>query len=196
MTKIILSLFTIFLAIICVAQDSIIIGSNDTLFSKILREDRRYSISLPVSYNNPKYTPAKYPVLFILDGEINFEFTTGIVKYLSRGVYAHIPEMIVVGIHNTDRTRDMTPTQSFLESPDIPNQQLFTNSGGNKNFSQFIIKELIPAIDSQYRTNGFNILSGHSFGGLAVTNMLLQNPDAFQAFIIHDPSCWWDNGYI
>src|SRR5690606_17315258 len=43
-----------------------------------------------------------------------------------------------------------------------------------------------------YRTNGFEILSGHSFGGLAVAHALIERPESYDAYIAVDPSVWWD----
>jgi len=179
-----------------IAQDSVVAGARQQLYAKVLQEKRTFSISVPASYHSKKYTPATYPVLYVLDGETSFEYVAAIVKFLSKGVYAHIPEMIVVGIHNTNRTRDFTPTQAFINHPEDSTQKLFTESGGNAQFNKFLTTELIPYIDSLYRTNGFKIFAGHSFGGLAVTNVLLHYPELFNAYIIHDPSYWWDNSYM
>ena len=148
------------------AQEPIIIGTKHQLYSNLLKEQRSYRISLPKSYTDKKYKPASYPVLYLLDGEMAFEYYVSVVRFLSKGVYASIPEMIVIGIDNTDRTRDLTPTKASKRSPDDAAKILFTNSGGGENFIQFINTELIPAVDSAYRTNGYKIFAGHSFGGL------------------------------
>lgn len=196
MKRFTLLVFAFVLVTIGSAQDSISIGSTGHVYSKILKEDRIYSVSLPVNYHNKKYTPVNYPVLYVLDGETSFEYINAIVKFLSKGVYAHIPEMIVVGVHNRNRTRDLTPTRSSKRSPDDSTKILFEDSGGNAAFTSFISEELIPHIDSNYRSNSFRIIAGHSFGGLAVTNILLHQPEIFKAFIIHDPSYWWHDAYM
>ncbi|MCH5597211.1 alpha/beta hydrolase [Niabella ginsengisoli] len=193
--KSILLFFSLVVNILCVAQDSVVSGVTHPIYSTILKEERTYTISLPQSYYNKKYTPVNYPVFYVLDGEMSFDYMNSIVKFLSKGVYAHIPEMIIVAVHNTNRTRDLTPTKSSAKSPDDSTKILFEKSGGNENFTNFISKELISHIDSNYRTNTFKIIAGHSFGGLAVTNVLLHHPEMFNAYIIHDPSYWWDNEY-
>lgn len=196
MIKYVLFILVVIADMACYAQESLFIGTKQELYSKVLKENRPYRVSLPVSYNNKKYTPVSYPVLYVLDGEMAFEYYTAIVRFLSRGVYASIPEMIVVGIDNTDRTRDLTPTKASKRSPDDASKILFSNSGGGENFIQFIGTELIPAIDSAYRTNSYKIFAGHSFGGLFASWVLLNHPHLFNAYLVHDPSLWWDNQYM
>ncbi|GAB3432001.1 alpha/beta hydrolase [Niabella aquatica] len=193
------SVFTIlvfFVSAACIAQDSLFTGTKHQLYSKVLKEERPYRVALPKSYTDKKYTPASYPVLYVLDGEMAFEYYTAIVRFLSKGVYASIPEMIVVGIDNTDRTRDLTPTPASKRSPDDASKILFTDSGGGENFIQFIGTELMPAIDSAYRTNGYQLFAGHSFGGLLATYTLLNHTHLFNAYLVHDPSLWWDHQYM
>jgi predicted alpha/beta superfamily hydrolase len=102
------------------------------------------------------------------------------------------PEMIVVGIPNTDRTRDLTPTHVGVD-PMMDNDSNATRtSGGGEQFIAFIEKELIPYIDSAYPTLPYKTLIGHSFGGLTVMNILINHKDLFNAYVAIDPSMWWD----
>src|SRR6476620_1104444 len=80
-----------------------------TFYSKVLGENRKITIQTPARMN-PLDT---YPVLYVLDGESQAEMVGAQVKYLSES-YRIIPELIVVGIENTDRTRDLTPTHSII----------------------------------------------------------------------------------
>ncbi|TDW52544.1 hypothetical protein EV144_1011235 [Flavobacterium sp. 270] len=189
----------IFLLLLCFyfntafSQDSITIGSKHHIFSKALNEERNFWIYLPPDYNNTKFAPAKYPVVYLLDAESNFHSFTGLQQSLAKGPYAMIPQMIVVGITNTNRTRDLTPTEANRQAFFDKSKKMFNQSGGNKNFITFLEKELHPYIDSNYRTSGYNILNGHSFGGLTATNILLHHTKLFNSYIIIDPSLWWDN---
>src|SRR5690242_9460625 len=93
------------------AQESaqqIAIGQKFTLHSEVLKEDRPYWIYLPPSYNDSQLGKARYPVVYLLDGNAYFHAGTGVVQHLA--AVNRIPDMIVVGIPNTVRTRDMTPT--------------------------------------------------------------------------------------
>ncbi|WP_163397709.1 alpha/beta hydrolase [Flavobacterium fluviatile] len=173
-------------------QDSIVIGSKHHIFSKALNEERNFWIYLPPDYNSKKFAPAKYPVVYLLDAESNFHSFTGLQQSLAKGPYAMTPQMIVVGICNTNRTLDLTPTESNRVAFYDKSKKFFKQSGGNKNFITFLVKELRPYIDSNYRTSGYNILNGHSFGGLTATNILLHNTKLFNSYVIIDPSLWWD----
>jgi predicted alpha/beta superfamily hydrolase len=51
-------------------------------------------------------------------------------------------------------------------------------------------KELIPFIDSNYRTSGYRTLSGNSRGGLFVLYTLIEKPDLFQARFCYSTPVW------
>ncbi len=186
------------LSLLCIlktfSQTKIEIGEKHKLFSSVLNEDREYWVYLPKNYNDTIYAPEKYPVVYFLDGDRHFHSLTGIHNFLSEGPYASLPEMIFVGILNTDRARDLTPTHVY--QPEKGNRFNFKSSGGNENFMNFIKTELMPEINSKYRTNGYKTLIGHSFGGLTVLNTLLTQKSLFNSYIAIDPSVWWDERYV
>jgi len=100
----------------------------------------------------------------------------------------NVPEMIVVGIPNTDRFRDLTPT--FTDRMPFPGKPP-GNAGGGEAFTDFMEKELIPHIDSLYPTAPYKVMIGHSLGGLMVINTLIHHPKLFNGYIAIDPSLWW-----
>lgn len=174
-------------------SNSVTIGTKHKLKSHILNEVREYWVSLPPDYYSAKYAPAKYPVVYLLDGDANFHSFTGMAQALASGAYSKLPQMIIVGILNTDRTRDLTPSNSSREAFFDKSVPLYKNSGGNASFIRFLEQELIPHINSSYRTDDYRILTGHSFGGLTAVNILLNHTPLFNAYIAIDPSLWWDN---
>ncbi|MFI5187944.1 MAG: alpha/beta hydrolase-fold protein [Chitinophagales bacterium] len=185
------------LPFLSVAQSSdslVVIGKKDSIFSASLKETRHYLIHLPANYNSGFIQPAKYPVLYLLDGDAHFNSVSGLVEILGGGINGThvIPDMIVVAIPNTDRTRDLTPTHASKDNSG-KEQEFFKTSGGNDNFLKFIKKELIPHIDSTYRTMPYRVFVGHSFGGITVINALYTIPETFDAYIAIDPSLWWDH---
>lgn len=190
-----LNLF-LFFALLGKAQETMTIGEKQSLFSKILNEKRELWIHLPKTYNDTGISLVKYPVIYLLDAEINFEYYSGMTDFLAKPPYAEIPECIVVGIKNTERTRDLTPTKSQKKSPVNPDVVLFADSGGSENFARFIQEELKPFINKTYRTQDYSILAGHSFGGLFAVNVLLTHPEYFNAYVANDPSLWWDNSVL
>ena len=157
-----------------------VIGETITLKSDILNEDRQIMISKPAGYDQ---SSAKYPVMYLLDGNAHFHHTTGIIQFLSS--VGNMPQMIVVAIPNTQRTRDLTPATSDTSSR-------LQNTGGADNFLKFIRRELMPHVESNYRTQPYKLLVGHSFGGLFAVNTLLTGPESFDAYVAISPSLWWD----
>ena len=171
------------------------IGTVDSLKSTVLNgETRKFLVYTPPSYNDTVYTPQRYPVLYLLDGDAHFHSVTGLIQILGTGVngtYA-VPEMIVVAIPNTNRLRDMSPTKVTAGLDGKPNPGL-ASSGGMANFLAMIKNELIPAVDSKYRTTPYRVFVGHSLGGITTIYALYTIPETFNAYVAIDPSLWWDN---
>lgn len=168
------------------ADNNITIGKIDSLHSKILSEERKVWVYLPEA---AKDTSRRFPVIYLLDGDGNFATVVGIAKHLTGSLIGL--EMIIVGIPNTDRVRDLTPTHSMLE-PWGHHDPNFKTSGGGEKFAAFIQKELMPHIDSLYPAAPYKMLIGHSLGGLTVMNMAIHHPGLFNSYIAIDPSMWWD----
>ena len=167
------------------APEPVIIGEKFTIESKALAETRTYVVHTPDYYNNRKDA---YPVLVLQDAENNFAYTSDAVHLLSAN--GRIPAMIVVGINNADRTRDMTPSKPKSGFGGTP----WTGpAGGADKFLSFIADELLPTIDHNYRTRPYRVLIGHSLGGLFAVYALLNRPEVFQGYIITSPSLWWDD---
>ncbi|MEI9920879.1 MAG: alpha/beta hydrolase-fold protein [Bacteroidota bacterium] len=166
------------------------IGRKESIDSKILGETRPYWIYVPPSASTPG---VKLPVVYLLDGDAHFHSVSGMIQILGTGVNGThvIPDMIVVAIPNIDRTKDLTPSHS--EVIDGHKEDFLKSSGGNSNFLKFIKDELIPHIDSKYPTSAYRMLIGHSFGGIATINALYEIPEAFDSYIVIDPSFWWDD---
>ncbi|GBD90689.1 MAG TPA: alpha/beta hydrolase [Candidatus Pacearchaeota archaeon] len=139
-------------------------------------------IRLPKHYSE---TEKRYPVLYLLDGDIAFNMATSIVRYLQYGKF--VPDIITVGIgygtmlsdHELNfRDRDYTPTK-------FPGREI---SGGAYRYLQFIKNELIPFIDSTYRTDSTDrTLNGYSLGGLFTLYSMLKEPDLFNKYIVGSP---------
>ena len=172
-------------------EDKISIGTKKTIHSSILNEDREVWVYMPESARADNKT--RYPVIYLLDGKDFFHFTTGIVGEL--GALGKMPKMIVVAVISRDRGSDFTPTHSLLARDGTVDAD-FKNSGRGEKFTTFLQKELIPYIDSHYSTAPYRMFVGHSLGGLAVLNSLINYPSLFNAYVAIDPSLWWDNHLI
>ncbi len=172
-------------------DNQIVIGTIDSIYSDNIQEQQKFWVHVP---NNPAgevTNGAKYPVLYLLDGDAHFYSVTGMIKQLSTiNGNDIIPNMVVVGITNNDRTRDLTPTpmvEAFGDST------WTKTSGGGKNFLNFIEKELIPHIEKNYPASSYRTFVGHSLGGLIVVDALVDRPDLFDNYVAIDPSLWWDD---
>ncbi|GGF06601.1 hypothetical protein SAMN05443634_11310 [Chishuiella changwenlii] len=192
--KYIFTLFLICSFSLLKAQTPYTIGETHTLHSSILNQDRIIDIQLPKNYSNENFSKGKYPVVYVLDGDFNFALLASLERFSTKFLYRPQPEMIVVGIRNTDRAKDYTPTKSKEKTPD--NKLMYETSGGADLFASFIEKELQPYINKKFRTNGFNVLHGHSFGGLFAIHTLINHTNLFDAYIAIDPSLWWDNKVV
>lgn len=167
--------------------------ANDVhlIHSRVLNQDRQIYI------NVPKLDPADInkalPVLYLLDGENHFHILSAYIEYLRH--WQVIPPIIVVGIVSVDRVKDLTPTNSLINF-DGKVDSNYKTSGGNEQFLNFIQQELMPYIETNYKTSLFKIFAGHSFGGLTAINCMLTRPDMFNAYIAISPSLWFGNKYI
>jgi len=176
------------------ATRQIVIGQMDSLTSKILHETRTLWVHVPDSYKQEGTAKRRYPVVYLLDGDSHFPSVVGMIHQLSTVNGNTIcPEMIVVGIVNTNRGRDLTPTPGGGMIPSAADSSRRKNSGGGERFTAFIEGELIPHIDSLYPTEPYKVIIGHSLGGLLVINTLIHHPNLFNAYVAIDPSMWWAN---
>lgn len=156
-------------------------GQTDSIHSRILNEKRELWIYNPAPLNSSN--KERYPVLFLLDAEQHFLSTVGMVQQM-RGRW---PGILVVGITNTDRDRDLTPGGAAVSrDPDV-------QAGGGIRFMNFIEEELIPYIERHYPASPYRLFSGHSLGGLMVAHTFLNRPELFNAYIAIDPSLWWND---
>lgn len=152
------------------------------IVSKEVNDTFYVLIRLPKHYN--ENSNKRYPVLYLLDGDIAFNMATSIVRYLQFG--KDIPDMIIVAPaygtllndHETNyRERDYT----------FSSVEQFPNSGHGNAYLKFIETELIPFIDGNFRTDEKRILNGYSLGGLFVINSLIKKPDLFSDYIAGSP---------
>ncbi len=84
----------------------ITIGEKITVQSTVLREQRTVLVFLPPDYGRDRQG---YPVLYLIDGDTHLTHTRGTVDFLARE--GLMPQVIIVGITNTDRNRDLTPSR-------------------------------------------------------------------------------------
>ncbi len=177
------------------AQEPVTIGTEHTIQSEVLNEERSYFVALPESYSWSK-DYRNYPVVYILDGNWYFAPFATAARQLAADVSPHIPEMIIIGVSNDgQRVRDASPTRSLIGYEGLKDEG-YGASGGGDRFLDFLKKDLIPHIEATYATSGYRLLAGYSFNGLPVLHSLFTRPEMFGAYIAIDPSQWWDDFVI
>lgn len=163
-------------------------GIRDSIYSEVLKENRRIQVILPGDYQPGSEN--KYEVLYVLDGEWYMEQIPFIYNFAKNSGYA--PPNIFVLIPNTYvnkvnlRDRDFSPTK-------VDN---IAHLGGADNFHSFIKTELIPYVEKKYPASGQRSLVGGSFGGLFAVYAFIKEPMLFQSYVASDPNINWDNGYV
>lgn len=158
-----------------------------TIKSAVLGEDRIVLVRTPAGYETNK---VPYPVVYMTDGDAHMGHTASTIEFLTRN--GRIPDLIVVGIPNTDRTRDLSPVKSTNKNP--AGELQFPTSGGADNFLKFIETELMPQIEKQYRVQPYRILAGHSLGGLFAIHAMISKPGLFNSYVAVSPALQWENG--
>jgi predicted alpha/beta superfamily hydrolase len=139
----------------------ITVGELFTLPSKVLEQERSFQVYLPASYHQ---STQKYPVLYVLDGQ-KF-FTNAVAIQQSLGSPDTLPEMIVVGIVNKRRIR-----RTLLGDEE-------------EKFQQYLSDEVLPFIDSQYRTSQERILFGWEMGAYFASSYFFHEQQLFSGAIV------------
>ena len=160
-------------------------ATSVTLHSQTLGEDRTVLVALPESYGRGA---DRYPVVYLTDANWNFAHTRSSAQLLARNRL--IPEVIIVGVTNPDRTRDLYATRANFTRNGQTIQ--FPTSGKADQFLDFVERELIPWVERSYRTSGLRVLAGHSAGGNFALHAMRTRPDLFQAVIAASPWLAWD----
>lgn len=156
--------------------------------SRFVNEERVINVWTPPNYDisNDSLT-----VLYMPDGGIKEDF-----PHIANTLDALIKQnkifnVILVGIENTERRRDLTgPTKIEYDLKYIP------NPGGADNFRQFIKNELFPIINKKYRTTGKKAILGESAAGLFVMETFILDPNMFDHYIAMDPALWFNEQYL
>ncbi len=157
-------------------EADIVIGKYVKLYSKILKEDRTLLVHLPNDYEKSKLS---YPVLYLLYGNHVTTYFGEAVAILDRlGPTGRIPEMILVGITNTNRYRDLLP-----QGPD-------GSPTGIADFIRFFEEEFIPYVEDNYRTKNYRLVVGPQAGANFVLYTLFEKTELFDACFINSPFRW------
>lgn len=169
-------------------NDSIPAHDTFTIQSKQVGELRTINVWTPTEY---KTTTDSLPVMYMADGGIKEDFAH-IANTLAELIkQKRIKPLILVGIENTQRRRDLT---GFTEV--AKDKEIAPVVGGSEKFRAFIKEELFLEVNKRYRTSNIKSIIGESASGLFVMETFFLTPDMFDNYIAFDPSLWWNNHFL
>ena len=157
-----------------------------TVESAALKETRRINVYMPPGYDAAG--AARYPVLYMPDGGLQEDFphvATTIDTAIRAG---EMRPLILVGIENTERRRDMTGPTEVEED-----RKIAPRVGGSAAFRRFIADKLMPEVRRRYRTSDEAAILGESLAGLFIVETFFLEPELFDTYIALSPSLWWNN---
>lgn len=158
------------------------------IHSKQLAEERTINVWIPANY---KTNADLLPVMYMADGGIQEDFPH-LANTLTKLIQENkIKPLILVGIENTQRRRDLT---GFTEV--AKDKEIAPVVGGSEKFRAFIKEELFPEINKRYRITTQRSIIGESLAGLFVVETFFLTPDLFDHYIAFDPSLWWNDHYL
>lgn len=153
-----------------------------TFYSKIYNQDISLQVYLPMGYDEKdtslkKYPPLykeprkSYPVLYLLDSDVYFGMAAATARLLQWE--NKLPGVIIVGVNYG--------LSNWWEKR---GQDYFPSADGTSKYLEMCEKELIPYVDSNFRTDAKQrILFGHSAGGVFTFYSLFSNPGLFDGYI-------------
>jgi predicted alpha/beta superfamily hydrolase len=168
----------------------------DNFRSKFLRNQRDIVVYVPPDYD--QQPERRYPVLYMHDGQNLFDAATAfngqdwhVAQTADYAISAGLVEpLIVVGLYNTGKTRlrEYTPTS-------VPR----LGGGRADRYAKFLIEEVKPVVDRDYRTKpeaSQTGIGGSSLGGLVSIYLGLKFSNVFSKIAALSPSVWWNQRVI
>jgi predicted alpha/beta superfamily hydrolase len=175
----------------------------DSLTSSIFGNTRAIRVLLPAGYDAPENAQRKYPVLYLLDGQNLFDECLSAVSHREWGVDETVgrliagktlPALIVVGVDHAgaDRVREFLPYRDFVGDPSM-------GEPVGKRFPEFLAAEVMPLVNSRYRTlrgRANTGIGGSSYGGVAALYALLARPKEFGFVLLESTPLWMGMGQL
>jgi predicted alpha/beta superfamily hydrolase len=169
---------------------------HENFRSRFLRNQRDLIVYTPPRYD--EQPERRFPVLYLHDGQNLFDGATSYIPGQDWHVgetatYAinlgQVQPLIIVGMYNTKaRIREYTPTQ-------VPK----LGGGRADRYEKFLLQEVKPFIEREYRTlsDPWNTgIGGSSLGGLVSLYLGLKGTRVFGKIAALSPSVWWNQRVI
>lgn len=156
------------------------------LHSDRVGSDFQIRVRLPDSYTSPAHVSRRYPVVYLLDGDLLFGLTSDVLQYLEWG--GLVPEVILVApaygsIHSPENGGTNMRARDFSVFP----SQAGYVAGGGQRFLSFLREELMPFVHRQFRVDTADrTLIGFSRGADLTVYALFTASDAFTRYVALD----------
>lgn len=173
-------------------MNSGLIRKHEQFRSRFLRNQRDLIVYTPPGYE--KQLHRRFPVLYLHDGQNLFDGATSFIpgqdwhvgptadQCIHEGA---VEPLIIVGMYNTEaRIREYTPTH-------VPR----LGGGRADRYAKFLIEEVKPFMDAEYRTLAgaeHTGIGGSSLGGLVSIYLGLKHSNLFGRIAALSPSVWWN----
>ncbi len=154
--------------------DPVTLGTYRVVHSEILDEDRVLQVHLPRGYESSE---SEYPVVYLFYSDFEQGYFAQTVNDLYHLSIDRMPQVMLVGIRNTQRYRDLYPWP-MEGRPD---------TGKAHDFLRALQEEIIPFVEGEYRTKPYRIMIGPQAAAVFGAYALLEAPGTFHAFILNDP---------
>ena len=167
--------------------------------SRVFHNQRFLRVWVPPGYSDPGNADKRYPVLYVMDGNLLFgdcgygmkDPDWGMDETLTALITKDaVPPMIVVGIESVIREYELIPYRDpfFLQNSPEPVGRLFPD---------FLAQDIIPEITKRYRVApGPQAIGGWSYGAVAALWALITRPDLFNIGLLESPSLGIGNGQL
>lgn len=149
--------------------------------SEIIGRGYHVYVMLPDGYEN---SSDHYPTVYLLDGGGLYPLLTAYYRYLNFG--QDVPDSIIVGISYGGSTFEEGNYRSTDYTAPSEERDYW---GGAEDFQAFLGDELLPMIESEYRSDeSRRVVFGQSIGGQFVLYTAQTRPDLFWGHIASNPA--------
>lgn len=145
----------------------------DEIASSKLNAVRQLKIKLPKDYNPD--SEIIHPLIIVFDGDYLFEPVVGQLQFQT--YFDDMPSSIVVGV--------VQANERFYDGYCDEVTGLPKESG--LRFHEFVATELVPYLDSKYKTSKFKVAVGHDLMGNFINSYLFKEDPLFNAYVCLSP---------
>ena len=190
-----LTFFTCCLLSTLAAQDLEKIMENESKIEEVIIESselgqkRQILVYTPAHYQEEKFS--YYNVIYVFDAHDRalFDAANGITSLLTEGSQ----DFIVVGIKATWIEEEMYARNHDLLPSDTRRNMGPKSKGNAEAFLAYVKNEVVPYVESNYRTLPHRTAVGHSLSASFLIYTLLNEPDLFDNYIAISPNLEYDD---